>query len=344
MPSSQRPRGPRRVVILAYPGALSIDIVGPHEVFAVASRVAAGGGDAPVAGADHRAYRVEVVAAEAGPVEMSSGLGLVATASLASVRGAIDTFMVVGGIREGVAAAVRDSALIAQIRRVAGRARRVCSVCTGAFLLAAAGQLSGRRATTHWAACEELARRFPDVEVTPEPIYTRDDHVYTSAGATAGMDLALALVAEDLGRKLALTVARWLVLFMHRPGGQTQFSAQLQVQSAERAPLRDLQAWIVDHPGDDLSVPALAHRAAMSVRNFARAFSREVGVTPAEYVEAIRVEAARQRLETSASSLDEIAAACGFGTVETFRRAFSRRLRVAPSAYRARFRTRASLH
>jgi transcriptional regulator GlxA family with amidase domain len=332
------------VVLVAYPGALSIDIVGPYEVFTVASRVVAGGGETPIDSANDSAYRVELVAETAGPVAMSSGLGLVATASLASVRGPVDTLIAVGGIRRGLTDAVRSPALIRDLRRVAGRARRVCSVCTGAFLLATAGQLKGRRATTHWAACDELAQRFPDIDVTSEPIYTRDGHVYTSAGATAGMDLALALVAEDLGRKVALAVARWLVLFMHRPGGQTQFSAQLQAQTAERAPLRDLQAWIADHPHEDLTVPTLASRTAMSVRNFARAFTREVGVTPADYVEAIRVEAARQRLETSTASLDDIAAACGFGTVETFRRAFARRLRVAPSAYRARFRARASLH
>jgi transcriptional regulator GlxA family with amidase domain len=335
----------RRIVVLAYPGALAVDVVGPVEVFVFASRFAAAGSDSlPVDGRDDRCYRVEVVAPTAGPVVISSGLALTATAALADVRGPVDTFIVVGGIREGVTAAVRDRALVRQVARVAKRARRVCSVCTGAFVLAAAGLLDGRKATTHWAGCDELKQNFPAIDVDPEPIYTRDGHVYTSAGATTGMDLALALVAEDLGRPIALGAARWLVLFMHRPGGQTQFSARLSAQEAERAPLRELQAWIVEHPGADLSVPALAARVGMSVRNFARAFGREVGATPAAFVETVRVEAARQRLETETASLDEIAERCGFGTVETMRRAFARRLRVAPSAYRARFRTRAALH
>jgi transcriptional regulator GlxA family with amidase domain len=335
----------RRIVVLAYPGALAIDVVGPVDVFAAASRFAAAGSDTtPVDGADDRCYRIEVVAPAAGPVVTSSGLALTATAALADVRGPVDTFLVVGGIRDGVAGAVRDRELVRHVARVARRARRVCSVCTGAFVLAAAGLLDGRKATTHWAGTDELQRRFPTVDVDPDPIYTRDGHVYTSAGATAGMDLALALVGEDLGRPVALGVARWLVLFMHRPGGQTQFSARLSAQEAERAPLRELQAWIVEHPGADLSVPALAARVGMSVRNFARAFGREVGATPAAFVETVRVEAARQRLETSAASLDEIAERCGFGTVETLRRAFARRLRVAPSAYRARFRARPALH
>jgi len=332
-------------VILAHPGALSIDVVGPLEVFAVASRITAGaGGGIPTDGRDERAYRVEIVSGRAGPVEMSNGLGLVATAALADVHGPVDTLIVAGGSRAGLVRAIADRELMRHLRRVARRARRVCSVCTGAFLLASTGLLHGRAATTHWAACDELAAQFPSVTVRPEPIYTRDGHVYTSAGATAGMDLALALVAEDLGRPLALAVARWLVLFVQRPGGQTQFSAQLRAQAAERAPLRELQAWIADHPDADLTVAALAARAAMSVRNFARAFTREVGVTPAEYVEAVRVEVARHRLETSTEAIDAIAAACGFGTVETLRRAFARRLQVSPSAYRARFRARPSVH
>ena len=169
------------------------------------------------------------------------------------------------------------------------------SVCTGAFLLARAGLLDGRRATTHWASCPDLAERYPAVTVEPDPIFVRDGNVATSAGVTAGMDLALALVEEDLGRDVALEAARWLVLFLKRPGGQAQFSAQLAAQTADRAPLRELQAWIPDHLDEDLSVPALASRAAMSERNFARAFRRETGMTPAAYVEAARVESARDR-------------------------------------------------
>ena len=213
----------------------------------------------------------------------------------------------------------------------------MCSVCTGAFVLAEAGLLDGHRATTHWASCDRLAERYTDVSVERDPIFVRDGNVYTSAGVTAGMDLALALVEEDLGRRTALEVARWLVLFVKRPGGQSQFSSQLAAQTAAREPLRDLQEWIAGNLDGDLSVPALADRAHMSERNFARAFRRELGLTPAAYVEVARVEAARIALESSATPVDVVAAQTGFGTVETMRRAFHRRLGVGPAAYRARF-------
>jgi transcriptional regulator GlxA family with amidase domain len=210
-------------------------------------------------------------------------------------------------------------------------------VCTGAFLLAEAGLLDGRRATTHWSACDALARRYPAVAVDRDPIYVRDGDVWSSAGITAGMDLALAMVEDDLGHEVALQTARWLVLFVQRPGGQAQFSASLAAQRAERAPLRELQAWILDHVDGDLSVPALAARAHMSPRHFARAFAKEVGVTPAAYVETVRVERARQQLERGVASLEAVAHACGFGSAEVMRRAFHRRLGVAPSTYRERF-------
>jgi transcriptional regulator GlxA family with amidase domain len=211
-------------------------------------------------------------------------------------------------------------------------------VCTGAFLLAEAGLLDCRRATTHWAACRELAARFPGVTVESDPIYVRDGDVYTSAGVTAGIDLALAFVEDDLGPRAALEVARWLVLFVKRPGGQSQFSAQLAGQLAAREPLRDLQEWIPGHLDRDLSVTALAERAFMSPRNFARAFRREVGMTPAAYVESLRVERARLLLQSGDASVAEVARRCGFGTEETMRRAFHRRLRVGPAEYRERFR------
>lgn len=286
-----------------------------------------------LAGGD--AYDVEVVSAHPGALETSSGLSFSPRRTLRSCRGPIDTLIVAGGT--GVADAQRDERLVRWVRVAAGRSRRVASVCTGAFLLARAGLLDGRRATTHWAACDELARRHPQVAVEADPIFVRDGNVFTSAGVTAGMDLALALVEDDLGREVALQAARWLVLFVKRPGGQSQFSAQLSAQTAERPPLQALQAWISDHLDADLSVPELAARACMSERNFARAFRREVGQTPAAYVEAVRVERARQELETTDAPIDVIARRCGFGTPETLRRAFHRRLRVGPAAYRARF-------
>jgi transcriptional regulator GlxA family with amidase domain len=214
----------------------------------------------------------------------------------------------------------------------------VASVCSGAFLLAEAGVLAGRRATTHWESCDALARRHPDVEVDPDPIFVRDGNVLTSAGVTAGMDLALALVEDDHGPERALAVARQLVMYVRRPGGQSQFSAALRAQRAERRPLRELQAWVADHLDADLSVEALARRAAMSPRNFARAFAAEAGVTPARYVEEVRVEAARRLLEGTGRPVDGIAAACGFGSAETMRRAFLRTVHVPPSEYRKRFR------
>jgi transcriptional regulator GlxA family with amidase domain len=305
-----------------------LDVTGPLEVFASAARLL------ELRGSTTAAYSVEVLATRAGVLPTSS-VGLVAARALAGVRGDVDTLLVAGGM--GTAAAMEDSALLASLRRLAPRVRRLGSVCTGAFVLAAAGLLDGRRATTHWQWCAALAERFPSVRVDPDPIWVRDGSVYTSAGVTAGMDLALALVEEDHGRALALEVARGLVLFLRRPGGQSQFSAQLAVQAADREPLRDLQAWIAEHPSRDCSVKALARRVAMSPRNFARVFPRELGTTPARYVERVRVEAARRRLEESSDGVDGVAAACGFGTSETMRRAFLRTLRVPPSAYRSRF-------
>jgi len=315
---------PRAVVVVAFPDMQSLDVTGPAEVFAVASR---GRMPAP--------YATTVVAHETGIVRSSSGLGVVADAGIDDCTGPIDTLVVAGG--EGTREAVADADLVAWIRDAAGRSRRVTSVCSGAFLLAAAGVLAGRRATTHWSVCDLLGRLFPDVDVEPDRIYVRDGRVWTSAGVTAGMDLALALVEDDLGGAVALEVARQLVLFTQRGGGQSQFSTQLAVPRAERQPLRAVLAHIETHLDDDLSVPALARRAAMSPRTFARAFRDELGTTPASYVQAVRVEAARRLLETTAGSTAEVARACGFGTVETMHRAFRRTVRTTPARYRRHF-------
>jgi len=313
----------RRIVIVAFDGVQSLDVTGPLEVFSIATRFFGAG------------YTSELVTPTGAPARSSSGLSLGADHALAGVRGAIDTLIVAGGA--GAAAAAEDQRLIAWLQRAAGRSRRVASVCTGAFVLAQAGLLDGRRATTHWSQCAELAERYPLVEVDPDPIFVRDGEISTSAGVTAGMDLALAMIEEDHGAEMALKTARSLVLFVRRPGGQSQFSTQLTAAPARREPLRDVQAHIAEHPGADLSVGALAARAYMSERNFARAFRAETGMTPAAYVEAARVERARRELETTDLSIDAVAMQCGFGTVETMRRAFGRRLGVNPSAYRARF-------
>jgi transcriptional regulator GlxA family with amidase domain len=314
----------RRIVVLAFPQLQSLDLTGPVEVFSLANR-----------SCGREVYAIEVVAASREPLVSSSGLRLTPDRAIRACRGPIDTLVVPGG--SGVREAASSPELIGWLRRAAGRSRRVASVCNGAFLLAHAGLLDGRRATTHWAACAALARDFPAVDVDPAPIFVRDGDVYTSAGVTAGIDLALALVEEDLGRSVALQVARALVLFIRRPGGQAQFSAVLAGQEAERSSVRELQAWVADHLAEDLSVEALAARALMSPRNFARVFSREVGVTPAAYVARVRLERARALLETTDCQLGEIARQCGFGTVETLRRTFARELAVSPSDYRSRF-------
>jgi len=318
----------RRVVIVVFPWVQSLDVLGPAEVFGTATRIAGGDG-----------YEVEVVAGAAGPLRTSS-VSLHPDLTFDECRGPIDTLLVAGG--RGVHEAGRDESFVAWLTAAAGRSRRVGSVCTGAFMLARAGLLDGRRATTHWASCDELSRRHPEVTVEADPIFVRDGNVVTSAGVTAGMDLALALVEEDLGREIALETARWLVMFVKRPGGQAQFSAQLAAQMAEREPLRELQQWIPDHLDADLSVPALARRACMSERHFARAFRDETGMTPAVYVEAARVERARIALETGELPVETVARQAGFGTVETMRRAFRRRVGVSPAGYRSRFRSEAA--
>lgn len=316
---------PRRVVILAFPGVQPLDVAGPAEVFSGAAQLTPG------------AYTVEVVAGECEPIlARASGYGIVPAATIADCRGPIDTLIVAGGF--GVEAALKDASLVGWLRAAAGRSRRIASVCSGAFLLAAAGLLEGRRVTTHWAACDELAQRHPEVEVDPKPIFVRDGDVWTSAGVTAGIDLALALLEDDLGPEVPREVARWLVVFLQRPGGQAQFSSHLASAPAVREPLRELQAWMPDNLDEDLRVEALAARAAMSPRNFARAFRRETGLTPAAYVEALRVEAARQRLERGAEPVDLVAERAGFGTPETMRRAFARRVGIPPAEYRARFK------
>ena len=316
----------RRVVFVAFDRMQLLDLAGPLEVFAGAARTPGTG----------HAYSIEVASLGGGPtVTTSSGVSVGAPVALEHIVGRVDTLVVVGGVGSGAAAA--DPRLVAEVGRLAQVARRVCSVCTGAFVLASAGLLDGRSATTHWASCDELASRYPDVEVLEDPIFVRDDNVWTSAGVTAGIDLALALVEEDFGPAVARLVARWLVMYLQRPGGQNQFSAPLAAQATGRPALRELQAWIREHIGEDCSVPALARRAGMSERTLTRAFRQECGTTPAEYVEQIRIEAARQVLESTELTIAAIADRSGFGTPETMHRAFRRRLGVTPGAYRSRF-------
>jgi transcriptional regulator GlxA family with amidase domain len=319
----------RCIVIVTYPGVQSLDVTGPLEVFAGAQRLI------EETARSERGYEVVTLSRDGKPLHTSSGLAIVPDGRLRDAPQKIDTLIVPGGSGRGEAAA--DQTLIDWLAHLAPGCRRTASVCTGAFLLARAGLLDGRRVTTHWAAARELQSAHPAVRVDPDPIYVRDGAVWTSAGVTAGMDLALALVEEDLDRDAALVIARHLVLFLRRPGNQSQFSATLAAQHAGREPLREIQRVVLEDISGDHSVEAMAARAHMSPRHFARAFRAETGVTPARHVERVRLEAARRDLEDTADPVAAIAARCGFGTAETMRRAFLRALGVGPAEYRRRF-------
>jgi transcriptional regulator GlxA family with amidase domain len=313
----------RRVLIVLFDGVQSLDVTGPLEVFAHAQ--AADGGPA---------YEVRTASLRGQQARASSGLRLLPDDALACLGMRPPDLLIIPG---GPGARHADPELVRWVRDHAGQARRLASVCTGAFLLAEAGLLAGRRVTTHWGRCAELAAKYRDLTVDPDPIFIKDGNLATSAGVTAGIDLALALIEDDLGRDTALAVARQLVMFLRRPGGQAQFSAHLAAQSASRQPLREVQQWIAEHPEEDLSVPALAQRAHLSERQFARAFAAEAGVTPGRYVDQVRIEAARRRLEDTPDGIEETARACGYGTPEAMRRAFLRGLGVSPAEYRRRF-------
>jgi transcriptional regulator GlxA family with amidase domain len=314
------------IEVVAFPAVQLLDVAGPLQVFASANDLMVESGRAAP-------YAPQVVAPGGLGVTASAGLWLSA-GPLSRVDAALDTLVIAGG--QGVEAAAGDPELVDWVRVRGGQARRVASVCTGAFLLAASGWLDGRRAATHWSFCAELARRFPAVRVEPDPIFVRDGPVWSSAGVTAGIDLALALVEEDLGRTVALAVARYLVVFLKRPGGQAQFSAQLSLQTADD-PFAALHDWVSDHLAGDLSLANLARRAGMSERSFIRHYTQATGITPARAVERLRVEAARQLLSDTRLANKEIAARCGFGSEETMRRSFLRLLASTPHDYRARF-------
>ena len=320
-----QPTEPRRIELLAFADAQLLDIAGPLQVFDSANTHAVAGGAAPP-------YRTAVVA-PSSPVVTSCGLALLA-ARLPRRGSAVDTLLVAGG--RGVAQAARDARLLRWFAARARQARRVGSVCTGAFVLGAAGLLDGRRAVTHWQDCDELARRFPHARVEVEPIFVRDGPVWSSAGVTAGIDLALAMVEADLGHDVAMAVARDLVVFLKRPGNQAQFSAALALQQASDR-FDALHAWMTAHLDADLSVVALAARAGMSERSFVRHFRAATGQTPARAVQRLRVEAARRLLATTRWPVKRIAQRCGFGSEETLRRSLLRQAQTTPRDYRARF-------
>jgi transcriptional regulator GlxA family with amidase domain len=319
----------RVIEILAYPSVQLLDVTGPLQVFASANDIVAGAGKKPP-------YAMQIVAPGGGPaVTASAGVGLVAH-PLSSIGAPLDTLIVAGG--EGVDLAAMDPRLVDWVRARAGDARRVASICTGAFLLASTGLLDGRRVATHWQFCAELERRFPALKVEREPIFVHDEPVWTSAGVTAGVDLALALVEQDLGHTVALAVARYLVVFLKRPGGQAQFSSALSLQIAEDK-FGALQAWISQHLAEDLSVPVLADKAGMSERSFSRHFARATGMTPERAIERLRIEAARGLLLETRLPIKRISQRCGFGSEETMRRSFLRAMEVTPQEYRLRFGT-----
>lgn len=318
-------------MMLVYDDAQVLDIAGPVQLLSAAVDPATG----------NPAYEVEIVSEERGTVATTSGLVIRVERSIADIAPSelarLHTFIVTGG--QGSRASMENDRLLDFVRLAARTSRRVVSICTGSIILAAAGLLDRRRATTHWAYAPIMRRRFPKVVVEEDAIYVRDGKVWTSAGVTAGMDLALALVEEDLGREVALTLARYHVMYLMRPGGQSQFSAQLAAQRVESPRLAKICTYIVENPSADLSVPALAARANMSERSFARHFVAETGFTPAQFVERARLDEACRRLADGETSLDAVSADAGFGAAERMRRAFIRHLGVTPGRYRERFRT-----
>lgn len=320
----------RRVVMVTYPDAHILDVVGPLEVL-TGAKYFLPEGPAP--------YNVQLVAAHAGPLRTTSGLGLEADMSFETAMAdntPIDTLIVSGG--HGTTKALKDKALLAFVEQAAARSRRIVSICTGAMILAELGLLDGRRASTHWWWCPILEQRYPQVQVERDAIFVRDGNIWTSAGVTAGMDLALALVEMDWGHDVALQVARYNVMYMMRPGGQSQFSAHLVAQTAQDPAINATLGHILAHPGDALTVTALAARAGLSERTFARRFKDETGMTPAAYVETARVQAARVALETTPLGVEQVARDAGFQNAERMRRAFQRHLGVSATEYRARFR------
>ncbi len=318
---------PRPVALLGFRGAQSLDLVGPLEVFAMANRYGA-----------PRPYEVVLASPEGGEIVANSGLRLASAVPFADLPADLDTLLVAGGDEEGLRS-MQDGRTVDWLRGRARTTRRVGSVCSGAFILAAAGLLDGRRATTHWGGCDALKAFRPQVRLEPDAIFVADPPFYTSAGITAGLDLCLSFVEADCGPQVALAVARNLVLFMRRPGGQSQYSAGLNVQPSATPLLRQLIAEIAADPTGDLSLPAMAERAGMTLRTFSRVFQKQIGVAPAAFVELARLDRAKALLETSDWPLARVAERAGFGSLDALHRAFQKRLAATPGEYRERFAT-----
>jgi transcriptional regulator GlxA family with amidase domain len=317
-------RKSRRVIVLVVPPIEELDLVGPVQVLSTATRLMGRGGTP---------YEIRVVSTTRDRVIAGeSGLSIVAHAYYQDLEGEIDSLLVVSGVKTRNR---RDDELAAWLRRTVPTCRRVGAVCISAFILARAGVLSNQRATVHWKYAHELAYRYPRLSVDPNPIWVQAGNIYTSSGFSAGIDLALAWVGEDCGSAIAIAAARELVLFLRRPAGQTQLSVTLAAQAGEMRPIQELQVWIADNLGRDLSTSALADRVSMSVRNFSRVFTADVGTTPAKYVLHLRVEAARRLLQSSSHDLRHVATAAGFGSADGMRRAFVRVLGKSPRDARA---------
>jgi transcriptional regulator GlxA family with amidase domain len=321
----------RTIVFLAAPSSQILDVAGPFQIFVRAAELFVQ--EYPARKTPYKVLLASTTRRKS--VVTNCGLVLTGTDTFRTLRGPIDTLLVAGG--SGVETAACDEELLLWLQKASQRVRRIGSICTGAFLLASAGLLDGKRATTHWKWAAELANKFKYTTVDPDPIYIRDGNTYTTAGVTAGMDLALALVEEDLGAPMALKVAREMVLYLRRPGGQSQFSTALSLQASDRKQIEEIRSWAHDNLRQDLPVEKLAAKAGMSPRNFARVFLKDTGTTPARFVECLRVEAARRRLEESHDKLEKVANDCGFGSIQSLRRSFFRVLHVPPNDYRHRF-------
>jgi len=319
----------KSIGIIIFSGCNIIDATGPAGVFGAANELAKD------RGVNVQPYRIQFIGSTVGPIATSAGPSLYASKSLDPAPETIDTLICAGGV--GSRSMSFDQHAVRAVAYIAFNARRIVSVCTGAFVLAASGVLDGKRAVTHWAHCDTLAKRFPDVIVEPDPIFIRDENIYTSAGITAGMDLTLALIEEDLGRAFATDVAKEMVMFLKRPGSQAQFSEHLRVQMAPDGKLKKVQQWILDNLAKDHTVESLAERATMSPRTFYRHFKNTIGITPSKFVVDVRVDAAKRLLEESPLQVKAIAVECGFGDEERMRRTFHRRLGISPDHYRQRF-------
>lgn len=326
----------RQIAMLVYSDCLLIDAVGPMEVFTFANTaLQLMGRISP----SESVYTLSIIAEQSGPVKTSSGMRIVADKGYADVNDGIDTLMIAGASHDSyLDRAIKNALMQNWLIYMMPKVRRMVSICTGALILAEAGLLNGRKATTHWMYCDQLALMYQNIQVEPDKIFVRDGNVYTSGGVTAGIDLALSLVEEDWGWEVASLAARGMLIFMRRSGGQSQFSSYIFNQAKSRKDFRELQAWIVSNCEADLSVERLSQHMNMSPRNFSRLFFQEVGTTPAKFVERIRLEAARNMMIQTDQSVESVAIKCGFNTSEQMRRSFQRILKTTPQDYRGKFK------